>query len=204
MKWTTAVRVLEEVAQRCAHVDAQPAAIVPLRVVEAWVHGALLGPRAQEVPDEGGVAVALVADVPPAACAWRSRPPGAGQWLAASGLARRPVELVLRPAGAPVWNHAVRRPVRFWSAAQGTDEAVLAAVRAGDGERLRPPAPAPAELAARLEAELELALAQLRRTGADYAAHRWEPGSPLARADALSEAALGYLELLDARGRLAP
>ncbi|MCI2239899.1 hypothetical protein MO973_36930 [Paenibacillus sp. TRM 82003] len=198
MKWATAVRTVEQVAERCGHVAAQPPGIVRLRVTEAWLWGPLLGPAADEVPDAGGVGAALVCDATAEDCAWGTAPPGAGQWLAASGLAKRPVRLVFRPAGQPVWNHAVVRPVRFWSLDEGPDEAVVAAVRAGEGGALRPPAPAPVELAQRLEQELAASLAAVRRTSADHDAHRWSPGSPLARADALADAVRGHLELLDA------
>ncbi len=201
VKRATAVRTAEQVAQRCAHVAAQPAGIVRLRVLEAWLWGPLLGPPVEEVPDDGGVSVALVCGESAEDCAWGTTPPGAGQWLAASGLARRPVHLVFRPAGQPVWNHAVTRPVRLWSAADGTDEDVLRAVGEGAGEGLRPPAPSPADLALRLEADLAASRAAVRRASAEHDAHRWAPGSPVGRADALAAAVRGYLELLDAVGR---
>ncbi|WP_432508804.1 DUF7711 family protein [Kineococcus auxinigenes] len=201
MKWATAVRTAEQVAQRCAHVAAQPAGIVRLRVVEAWLWGPLLGPRTEEVPDDGGVNAALVCAESAEDCAWGTAPPGAGQWLAASGLARRPVHLVFRAAGQPVWNHAITRPVRLWSADGGTDAAVLEAVAEGAGEALRAPAPPPDELASRLEVELAASLAAVRRTSAEHDAHRWAPGSPVGRADALAAAVRGHLELLDAAAR---
>lgn len=204
MKWTTALRTLEEVGARCAHMSAQPATIVPLRVSAAWVHGDLLGPRRDDVGDLDGVSVALAVNAGQDECAWLTQPRGAGQWLAASALEKRPVRLFFRSEQAPVWNHRIERPVRFWTPQDGLDAAVLDAVREGRGEDLRPPAPAPGELAARLDAELAVSLLAVRRTSADYDEHRWAPGSPLKRADALAAAAGGYVDLLDARGSVAP
>ncbi len=199
VRWTTAVRTAEQVAERCAHVAAQPAGIVRLRVVEAWLWGPLLGPPAAEVPDDGGVDVALVCEADPVECAWGTTPPGAGQWLAASGLAKRPVRLVFRSAAEPVWNHEVTTPVRLWSAAGGGAQDVLEALRAGGGAALRPPAPSPAELRERLDRELAASLEAVRRASAEHDEHRWSPGSPVGRADALAAAVRGYLQLLGAR-----
>jgi len=199
VKWTTALATLEQVGERCAHVAAQPVGIIRLQVSEAWVFGPLLGPVRAEVDDVDGVRVALVTDAAAADLAWGTQPTGAGQWLAASGLEKRPVRLVLRPGDGPVGNHAVDRPVRFWSREDGLDHDVLRALRAGDGEHLRPEPPTAEEAQRQLAAELTVSLAAVRRTSADHAAHRWAPGNPLKRSDALAAAVAGYLDLLDAR-----
>ncbi|MEZ0491818.1 hypothetical protein AB2L28_06150 [Kineococcus sp. TBRC 1896] len=201
MKWTTALRTLEDVAERCAHVHRQPAGIVTLRVTEAWVHGPLLGPRREELPDADAVRVALVTSAAEEDCAAGTRPPVAGHWLAASGLGTKPVVLRFRSAQAPVWNHVVDRPVRFWTAEEGPDHDVLVQLRAGDGESLRPPAPSPAELVERLERELRVSRGALRRTATEYDEKRWAPGSPKKRGDALADAALGLLAVEDALER---
>lgn len=198
MKWTTALKTLEQVGERCAHVAALPPATFALHVEEAWVFGPLLGPVQEEVGDTDGVHVALVTDAAAADLAWGTQPAGAGQWLAAAGLEKRPVRLVLRPGDGPVGNHAVDRPVRFWSRQEGLDHDVLRALRAGDGEHLRPSAPAPEEAGAQLAADLAVSLAAVRRAGADYDAHRWAPGNPVKRADVLAAAVRGYVELLSA------
>lgn len=202
MKWTTAVRTLEDVADRCAHVGRQPEGIVRLRVFQAWVFGPLLGERTDDVDDVTGVRVALVTNAREEDCAFGTRPPAAGQWLAASSLETKPVQLFFRSGQVPVWNHVVERPVRFWTREEGVDPDVLARVRAGEGAVLRPAAPTPAELAARLDAELGVSLAALRRTSGEYDEKRWSPGSPTKRADALADAALGYLSVRDARDNL--
>lgn len=199
MKWTTALSTLEQVGERCAHVAAQPPGIIALRVQEAWVFGPLLGPVQPEVDDVDGVRVALVTDAASADVAWGTRPVGAGQWLAASGLEKRPVHLVLRPGDGPVANHAVERPVRFWSRTEGLDHDVVRALRAGDGEHLRPEPPSAREAADQLSADLAVSLGAVARTSADYDGHRWAPGNPVKRADALAAAVGGYLELLAAQ-----
>ncbi|WP_380174201.1 hypothetical protein ACFEMC_05035 [Kineococcus sp. DHX-1] len=197
MKWTTALKTLEDVADRCAHLHRQPAGIVTLRATEAWVSGPLLGPRRDDLADDA-VRVALVTNAAEADCASGTRPPAAGHWLAASGLETKPVELVFRSAQAPVWNHVVERPVRFWTAQDGLDHDVLVQLRAGDGESLRPPAPSPAELVERLERELRVSREALRRSAVEYDDKRWSPGSPKKRGDALADAALGFLAVQDA------
>ncbi|PRY12918.1 DUF7711 family protein [Kineococcus rhizosphaerae] len=202
MKWTTAVRTLEDVADRCAHVGRQPEGIIRLRVFQAWVFGPLLGPRTDDVDDVDGVRVALVTNAREEDCAFGTRPPAAGQWLAASSLETKPVRLFFRSGQAPVWNHVVERPVRFWTREDGVDPEVLARIRAGEGSGLRPAAPTATELAGRLDAELAVSLAALRRTAVEYDEKRWSPGSPTKRADALADASLGYLSVRDARDSL--
>ncbi|WP_432561299.1 DUF7711 family protein [Kineococcus sp. SYSU DK003] len=202
MKWTTAVRTLEDVADRCAHMDRQPGTIVRLRVTEAWVFGDLLGPRRDSLDDLGSVRVALVTSAPEEDCALFTRPPAAGHWLTASGLEKKPVQLFFRSAHAPVWNHLVERPVQFWSHEDGPEHDVLVQLRAGEGDALRPPAPTAAELRARLDRELAVSLGALARTARDYDEKRWAPGSPKKRGDALCDAALGLVDLQEARNRL--
>ncbi|NAZ84201.1 hypothetical protein GTR02_20560 [Kineococcus sp. R8] len=192
MKWSTVLQKVEQVVAACQAMAATPPGIVPLRVRSAWLVGDVLaGPR----DDLDVVAVALAVDQD---VAWGTQPQGAGQWLRAARLATAPVSVTWRPAHA-VANHAVVRPLRCWDDADGADEAVLAAVRAGTAPALRSAAPTPQERAARLEADLATSLAALRRTSADVVEHRHSPGSPAKRADALADAAAGYLALLDAR-----
>jgi len=194
VKWSTAVQKVEQVGAACQAMARTPPGIVPLRVASAWLFGGVLdGPR--DDLDVVAVALAVAEDV-----AWGTAPHGAGQWLNASKLLTAPVALTWRPAHA-VANHAVLRPVRCWDAADGVDEAVLDALRDGSVAALRPPAPSPAERAARLADDLATSLAALRRTSADVTRHRFTPGSPQRRADALADAAAGYLELLGEQAR---
>jgi hypothetical protein len=200
VKWTTAVSKLADVAAGCERTRSLPAGTVPLEAVEAWVFGPLLGPRQDEVDDLAGVRVAVVVDRPEDECALFTRPPAGEHWLNAAGLARQPVQVLFRSAHAPVWNHVVDRPVRFWSREGGVEHEVLLQLRAGGGEALRPEAPGPRERSERLERDLAVSLGAVRAGAAAYDAKRWSPGSPQKRGDALCDAVLGYLDLLDARG----
>lgn len=202
MKWTTAVRTLEDVADRCAHVGRQPEGIIRLRVFQAWVFGTLLGPRTDDVDDVTGVQVALVTNAREGDCAFGTRPPAAGQWLAASSLETKPAQLFFRSGEAPVWNHVITRPVKFWTREDGLDHDVLTQLRAGDGEALRPEAPTDTELAERLDRELVVSLGALSRTAHAYDEKRWAPGSPKKLGDALCDASLGYVDLRSARSTL--
>ncbi|ABS05112.1 DUF7711 family protein [Kineococcus radiotolerans] len=202
MKWTTAVSKLAEVAAGCEHARTLPAGLVGFQAEEAWVFGSLLGPRREQVDDLTGVGVALAVDLPESDCALFTRPPAGEHWLNAAGLAKLPVRLLFRSGRAPVWNHVVERPVRFWSHADGLDHEVLLQLRSGDGEALRPEAPAPGELRERLDRDLAASLAALARTTRAYDEKRWSPGSPKKRGDALCDAALGYVDLRAARDSL--
>jgi hypothetical protein len=202
VKWTTAVSKLADVAAGCEHARSLPAGLVGFQVEEAWVHGSLLGPRREQLPDAEPVRVALVVDLPEVDCALFTRPPGGQHWLNASGLSKQPVQLLFRSVRAPVWNHVVDRPVRFWSHEDGLDHEVLLQLRAGDGGALRPEAPTPEELRERLDRDLAASLAALTRTTRAYDEERWSPGSPKKRGDALCDAALGYVDLRRARDSL--
>lgn len=110
--------------------------------------------------------------------------------------------MLFRSAGAPVWNHVVERPVRFWSREDGLDHEVLLQLRHGGGEGLRPEAPTAGELRERLDRDLAASLTALTRATRAYDEKRWSPGSPKKRGDALCDAALGYVDLRAARDSL--
>ena len=171
------------------------ASIFPLRVTQMWAVGEILGPPRDDVE---AVTIALCVDLPPEAVAWRSEPPGARHWANATGLAKNPVVVWWRSAHAPVWNHCIERPVQVWDEANGVREEVLAALREGRGEAMRPPAPAPRLLRARLEEELAVSRHALRACTKDYEDRRWSPGKLEPVADALWRAGDGYLDVFDA------
>jgi len=93
-----------------------------LEVTGAYVFGELLdGPESLDV-----VSVAFVVDLPAEEVPWRARSAPLEALASLMRLDKVPVEHVWRPAGWPVWNHAIVRAVRFWSRAAGIDEDVLA------------------------------------------------------------------------------
>ncbi|MFB9375585.1 hypothetical protein ACFFKU_18300 [Kineococcus gynurae] len=209
MRWSTAVRRIEEIADECARMAAQPAAIFRLRVTEAWLHGPLLDPPVEELTDATvPLRVALVhedrveGDAGPAA--WGTLPPGAGQWLAASRLPRWQVRTRFRAVGSPVANHEIVAPLRFWTLDAGLDEAVVAALRSGRAEevaRRREPEPAPGEALAAVEAELARSLHRMGELSAARERHRHEPGQEK-RLEELADVVAGYLDLRHARERV--
>jgi hypothetical protein len=194
VKWARGVHHLAELVRQVAEL---PSSFSRLRVVELWAVGELLGaPR-----DLDMIEVAVVVDLPEVP--WLTEPVGAEHWANATRASRNPIVLFWRSATGPVWNHHIERPVLVWSAAGGVVEEARAALADGTGERLRPPAPTESELADRLADELSVSLAALRRAAAAYEERRWAPGKLTPLSDALWRTSTGYLELYDARARLA-
>ncbi|QQQ79353.1 hypothetical protein IOD16_13575 [Saccharothrix sp. 6-C] len=200
MKWTTAVRHVEELAVKCEELAGGPKSFTPLRVVQLWAAGDLLGaPR-----DLDRVTVAVVVDLPVEDVPWLSEPHGAEHWANATRVSRNPIRALWRSAHAPVWNHHVDRPALVWDAADGVAGEALAALAEGRGEQVRLPAPGEDEFRARLRAELAVALRALRHHTRAYEEKRWAPGKLTAVSDALWRAGEGYLDLLDAVDRDRP
>ncbi len=194
MKWTTAVRHVEELAVKCGEMASLPPSIHPLRVVELWAVGDVLG----EPRDVERVTVAVVADLPVEDVPWLSEPHGAEHWANATRVSRNPIRALWRSAHAPVWNHHVDRPALVWDAADGPVEEALTAIADGRGEQVRLPAPGEDEVRARLRAELAVSLRALRRHTRAYEEKRWSPGKLTAVSDALWRVTDGYLDVLDA------
>ncbi|MFD1147390.1 DUF7711 family protein [Saccharothrix hoggarensis] len=194
MKWSRAVRHVEELAAKCGELAGLSGAIHPLRVVELWAVGEILG----EARDVDRVTVALVVDLPVDDVPWLAEPHGAEHWANAARVARNPIRPLWRSARAPVWNHGVDRPALVWSEVDGTVEATLAALVDGRGERVRLPAPGPDEFRARLRDELAVSLRALRRQTREYEDKRWSPGKLTAVSDGLRRVTGGYLDVLDA------
>ncbi|WP_367137181.1 hypothetical protein [Saccharothrix sp. HUAS TT1] len=190
MKWSRAVRQVEELAAKCGEVAALPG----LRVVGLWVAGDILGaPR-----DLDRVTIAVVVDLPVDDVPWLSEPTGAEHWANATRVSRNPFRALWRSAHAPVWNHVVHRPALVWDLEGGTAQDTLAALADGRGEEVRPPAPGADELRARVRDELAVSLRALRRQTRAYEEKRWSPGKLTAVSDALWRVSDGYLEVLDA------
>ncbi|MDU0289052.1 hypothetical protein [Saccharothrix longispora] len=199
MKWTRAVRHLWDLAEKCAELDGPAGAIYQVRVVGLWAVGDVLG----EARDVDRVTVALAVDLPVDEVPWRSEPAGAEHWGNATRMTRNPITPLWRSARGPVWNHRVERPVLVWDSAGGVAEETLAALEAGRGDRLRPPAPSADELRERLRDELDVSLRALRGRTHAYEEKRWRPGKLDPVADDLWRAGVGYLDVLDALERTA-
>lgn len=200
MKWTRAVRHVEELAAKCGEMASLPSSIQPLRVVRLWAVGDLLG----EPRDLDRVTVAVVVDLPVDDVPWLSEPHGAEHWANATRVARNPIRALWRSAHAPVWNHHVDRPVLVWDSVDGVAEEAVAALADGRGPQIRPPAPGADEVRARLRDELAVSLRALRRHSRAYEEKRWSPGKLTAVSDALWRVGDGYLDVLDAVERTAP
>jgi hypothetical protein len=197
MKWVRAVHHVESLSQACADMVTRPSSIFPLRVVQMWAVGDILGPPR----DLETVTVALCVDLPVDEVAWWTEPPGAQHWSNATRLAKNPVLPWWRSAHGPVWNHRIDRPALVWDDAKGTREDTLAALREGRGEAVRLTAPTPDEMHTRLREELRVSLRTLRASTQAYDERRWSPGKLEPVADALWRASDGYLDVHDAIGR---
>ena len=196
VKWSRAVHHLEQLAQTCTDMLGRPPGIYRIRVRQLWTFGELLGPES----DVEQVPVALAVELPVDEVAWRTEPSGAEHWANATRMSRNPFLARWRSVHAPVWNHEIDRPAMFWDAEDGIDESVFAALRAGEGARVRAAAPSSAELDARLGEELATSLAAVRRCTQSYTDQRWKPGKLEPFADALWLANVGYLDVLAATG----
>jgi hypothetical protein len=188
VKRTRACQHLEALATAC-----EEARRLPLPVVQLWVFGPLLDSQA----DLDSVDVALAVDLP--TVPWLSAPTGAAHWANATRLSRNPFTPVWRSVRAPIWNHFVVRPVLVWDAGNGIAEDALTAVRNGDADRLRLPAPSAESLRSRIDEELAISLDAMRSRVAIYEEKRWSPGKLEPVADAVWSVTKGYLDLLDAR-----
>jgi hypothetical protein len=193
MKWSRAIHHVETLANSCADTMAGPS-IFELRVTGLWAAGDLLEPP----QDRDWVPVALAVDLPAAEVPWFSEPRGGRHWANAIRLTKNPVLTWWRSAQAPVWNHRIVRPVLVWDVAGGVREDALEALRDGQAEPLRPPAPSDDEFRERMRAELAVSLAALRTCTGTYDRKRWSPGKLEPVADELWRASDGYLDVLDA------
>jgi hypothetical protein len=192
MKWERAVHHLESLARACAEVVNQP--MFSVRVTQLWAVGDILGPPR----DLDAVTVALAINRPPDEVAWLSEPSGTQHWANATRLNKNPFVVFWRSDQAAIWNHDIVRPALVWDSTEGDRSEVLAAIRDGDGARVRTAAPTEDELAARLTDELAVCRNSLQETTDAYEKRRWSPGKLEPTADALWLASLGYLDVLRA------
>jgi hypothetical protein len=125
---------------------------------ELWVTGELLTDA--ETLEYGSVV--LVLDLPADEVSWLALNP-AGEWVGDRlRLGKRPMRWSYRPAVWPVWNHEHRRLVRYWTAGDGLDESVIAALRERNVDRLPIVEPTRAMLTEQLKEELSVSRRHLR------------------------------------------
>ncbi|RLU82527.1 hypothetical protein CTZ27_29805 [Streptomyces griseocarneus] len=192
MRYATAVRRLRTIAGSCTRA-LNSSADIPLAA--AYVFGPVLDAPGN---DAEAVDVAFALAMPPAELPWGVEPPVGHVLADLLSLDKAPVRRVWRPAGRPVANHLIRRPLRIWSTA-GPDEAALDALAHQRAEHLRLDVPAPHEARAQRETEHAEALAHLRHLRDHYHDPLWRRSPAGRRPDEhLWHALDGFLELQDA------
>lgn len=195
MNWSRAVHHVEAAAGECQRVHELPPVMVPVRVTQLWAFGDVLGPQR----DLESVSLALSLDLPAKDVAWLTQPPAAMHWLNLTRLPKNPVRVWWRSARAPVWNHHIVHPLLVWSSADGVLEDAVDALREGRGEAAGLPEPSADARATRVSEELAISLSTLRARTSDYEEKRWGRAKLEPTADALWQAADGYLDLLESQ-----
>lgn len=185
---------ITRLAEQCDEMMRLPAALGSLRVTQFWAIGDVLGPARQDLE---WLRVAAVVDLPVDEVPWWCAPVGASWWCDRTRASKNPVTIWWRSAGAPVWNHRVTTPLLVWDEARGIQGPAVDAIRDGRGASLAISAPTHEEYVVRMQEELSVSLDELRRRTLEYEAeHTTRLGI---RADALFDAARGYLDVLDAQ-----
>lgn len=169
MKRATAIGHLVEMAEVASEHTRFRDTDIGWPMEELWVTGDLLG---MATTMEAG-SVVLVLAVPPEELPWLALHP-AGEWAGSVlRLGKRPIRWCYRPAAWPVWNHDHRRLVRFWTATDGLDEAVIEALGAPGRTVLPAVEPSPVELVAQLHREIEVSRRHLRAVLDGYWDRDW-------------------------------
>jgi hypothetical protein len=194
MRYRRAVEKLRELADACQWTTRLPQEDPFL--CEGYVFGEVLH-GADPIEH---LQVAFTLNMTPEEVPWCSQPPGT-PWLVHSlRLDKGGFAVWWRSRHEPVWNHVIHEPVRFWSL-DGTDEAVLDALRDRRFADLPRLTASPAELRRHTEADLDRALGHLRDVNEKYWDRDWRNehrGGGRYPEDHLWEAAHGYLDLVDA------
>ena len=164
---------------------------------ELWVTGELLG----DVDPLGSGAVVLVLDEPPDELPWMALNP-AGEWVGDQlRLGKRPFLWAYRPLAWPVWNHANRRLVRFWSADAGIDDRVIEALRAKELDGVTVVEPTPELFVEQMREEVAISRRHLREMLDRYWERDWRKahsGYGTSPEDHLWRAASAVSEMQDA------
>lgn len=201
MKRSTAIRHLAELAEAASDGLGLRGTNIGWPLEELWATGELLG---FADPIEVGTVV-LVFDVPAEEMPWLARHP-TGEWVGQQlRLGKRPMQWYYRPAARPVWNHELRRLVRFWSADGGCDDDVIEALGSRRLDGLAVVEPSPQELRAQLSEELAVSHQHLRGMLDRYWDHPWRKehkGFDESPEDHLWRAASAVSDMQDALDKL--
>jgi hypothetical protein len=194
---STAIARLRDVADGLTRTTSWPDA----GIVAGFVFGALI----EHPGDLDRVELALMVDARPEEMAWLARPARLEAIAAQLRFDKLPLVWWWRSADGPVWNHHIRRAVRFWTANDGLDVAVVNALAAGHTDQLSVTEPADQQqLVAQLRAEREVSRRQLARVVDRFYDRDWRrehKHEGVFPQDHLWWAAAGFLELDDALRR---
>jgi hypothetical protein len=191
VKRSTAISRLGDVADGLTRARSWPDA----GIVASYVFGALIEPTAElERVELAFVVVARPEEVP-----WLARPARLEAVAAQLRFDKLPLTWWWRSADGPVWNHRIRRAVRFWTAGDGADVAVVDALAAGRTDQLPSAEPTDNEqLVAQLRAERDVGQRHLTRMVERFYDRDWRDQHKYQGVfpqDHLWWAAAGFLEL---------
>ena len=194
MRYHRAVERLGLLADKCQWTTGLPVEEPFLQ--EAYVFGELL----DGVDPIDCLEVAFALNLPPEEVPWCSQPSGTAWLVQELRLDKGGIAYWWRSRHEPVWNHAIREPVRFWSLS-GTDVAVLEALRERRFADLPRLFPTVEQIRRRTAVELDRALARVRAVRQGYWDRDWRrehrSGGRYPENE-LWEAVDGYLDLRDA------
>jgi hypothetical protein len=159
------------------------------------------GPLLEGEDDLEWVSIAIAVDEPAERVPWMSRPAHLEALAKLLRLDRLPISWRWRPVEWPIWNHHIARAACLWTAADGRDEAVLAALRRRDASAVNLAQPTDIDAARQqVEIERDTARAHLAHVTAMYHDREWRrdhKGDGLYPEDTLWAAAAAFIELDD-------
>ena len=166
MRYATAVRHLVTVGEAATDDLRLRDTSIGYPLEELWVGGDVL----EGLQELDVTCVVLVLDQPVPEVSWLALNP-AGQWIAERlRMTRLRTRWYCRPAGYPAWNPALRKVVRFWSAATQLDREVMENLRLRRYDRLPVVRPSDDQLMSQLAIEA----ADCRRHLRHVLDHYWE------------------------------
>ena len=197
MKRSTAISHLVEMAEVATERLRLRDTDIGWPLEELWVTGELLGQA--DTLDAG--AVVLVLDVPVDELPWLALHPASERVGDQLRLGKRPIRWSYRPLAGPVWNHEHRRVARFWSARDGLDADVIAALQLRRLDHLAVVEPSVQELVEHLREEIAISRRHLRAVLDSYWDRDWRrehKGYDESPEDHLWRAASAVEDMLDA------